>query len=521
MGDARDADFRKSARGTACRFPVKLRFSTSADAVESLRTRCRGFEKDLLPVKVRAQRSVARGRSLAAAPCRAVRRFSGRHHVGTKLEPIGIARASALSSAPFVFGPAPNSNPQSSMASLVGATCTVAPVRGVRGSRVSQTRNTVTRAASAHTDGDTTVPASPAVTRRAALSAVTASVASIALASPAFAGIFDGLSLPDAVAGDVKAKRVINLPKLEVDPISAEEGYPLTNGGDKGKAQQQYLKFIEPIINDAIDLPFGEYMRLALHDSGSFNVVGKKNGANGSIRFELGRPENAGVKEAFASIEKIKAKIDKVVTQPISYADCIAIVPHFAARLAFKKYYFEEMGPDDPNFEFLFVGTNPYLGAKIRVGRRDASEADPEGLIPGDGATSEELTTWFKRMGLGPNQLCMFAPFLYKDDSQKGLDLASQDGVNRAVLDQYASQRKLGKRAPGPAVTIIKNFKVMTDNCIPGGNPYVGGDRNPPYVEYARIRGGGEIPRVTTFGAYPGSADLGSSKFAQKVRGDR
>ncbi len=162
MGDARDADFRKSARGTACRFPVKLRFSTSADAVESLRTRCRGFEKDLLPVKVRAQRSVARGRSLAAAPCRAVRRFSGRHHVGTKLEPIGIARASALSSAPFVFGPAPNSNPQSSMASLVGATCTVAPVRGVRGSRVSQTRNTVTRAASAHTDGDTTVPASPA-----------------------------------------------------------------------------------------------------------------------------------------------------------------------------------------------------------------------------------------------------------------------------------------------------------------------------------------------------------------------
>ena len=61
----------------------------------------------------------------------------------------------------------------------------------------------------------------------------------------------------------------------------------------------------------------------------------------------------------------------------------------------------------------------------------------------------------------------------------------------------------------------------MTDNCIPGGNPYVGGDRDPPYVEYARIRGGGEIPRVTTFGAFPGSADLGSSKFAQKVRGDR
>lgn len=102
-----------------------------------------------------------------------------------------------------------------------------------------------------------------------------------------------------------------------------------------------------------------------------------------------------------------------------------------------------------------------------------------------------------------------------------GLDAVSGSGVNRAVLDQFESQRKAGKRAPGPAVTIIKNFKLLTDNCIPGGNPYVGGDRDPPYVEYAYIRGGGEIPRVTTFGAYPGSSDLGSSKFAQRVRGDR
>jgi L-ascorbate peroxidase len=141
--------------------------------------------------------------------------------------------------------------------------------------------------------------------------------------------------------------------------------------------------------------------------------------------------------------------------------------------------------------------------------------------VPGADATGDDLVAWFKRMGLGPNQLCMLAPYLYKGDEQKGLDLAAQDGTNRAVLDQYASQRKLGKRAPGPAVTIIKKFKDMTDNCIPGGNPYVGGDRDPPYVEYAYIRGGGEIPRVTTFGAFPGSSDLGSSKFAQKVRGDR
>ena len=110
----------------------------------------------------------------------------------------------------------------------------------------------------------------------------------------------------------------------------------------------------------------------------------------------------------------------------------------------------------------------------MRIGRRDADAADPAGLVPGADATPEDLVQWFKRMGLGPNQLCMFAPYLYKGDEAKGVDLAAQDGTNRAVLDQYASQRKLGKRAPGPAVTIIKKFKDMTDNCIPGGNPYVG-----------------------------------------------
>jgi L-ascorbate peroxidase len=87
----------------------------------------------------------------------------------------------------------------------------------------------------------------------------------------------------------------------------------VTNGGDKGRAQQQYIKFIEPVIMANLELPFQDYMRLALHDAGSYQVVGKKNGANGSIRFELDRPENKDVKEAFKSIEKIKKAIDAVV----------------------------------------------------------------------------------------------------------------------------------------------------------------------------------------------------------------
>jgi L-ascorbate peroxidase len=346
--------------------------------------------------------------------------------------------------------------------------------------------------------------------------------ATLGASTPALADIFDDVAEGALTlgGGDVKEKREINLPKLQIEPVSREEGYKLTNGGDKGRAQQQYLKFVEPTILANIDLPYSEYMRLALHDAGTFQVVGKKNGANGSIRFELDRPENKDCKKAFDSIEKIKKAVDATVNQPMSYADLIALVPHFAARIDFARDYYEVMGEDDPNFEFLFIGTNPYLGAKMRIGRKDADGPDPEGLVPGADASTEDLVAWFKRMGLGPNQLVMFAPFMYEDPA-KGLDLAVQDGTNASVANQYDSQRKLGKRAPGPAVTIIKKLKDMTDICIPGGATYIGGNRDPDYVEYAYIRGGGEIPRVTTFGAFPGSSDLGSSKFAQKVRGDR
>ena len=72
------------------------------------------------------------------------------------------------------------------MAALVGANFTVAPARRVGGSRVSNKRSTVTRASAK--DEQTTDVTAPVVNRRAALSAVTASVASLAAASPAFAG---------------------------------------------------------------------------------------------------------------------------------------------------------------------------------------------------------------------------------------------------------------------------------------------------------------------------------------------
>ena len=312
-------------------------------------------------------------------------------------------------------------------------------------------------------------------------------------------------------------KREILLPDLEVTPLTREEGYRGTTGANKSKAQIEFAQYIAPIIEENVELDFGSYFRLALADLGSYFVVGKKNGLNGSVRFELDRPENAGLRPAFQSIEKIKKAVDAKTTQPITYADLIAIVPHFAARKQFRADYVAEMGTDK-DYEFLFIGTNPFLGAKIRIGRRDAETADPEGLIPLANANGEDLLTWFRRMGLGPNELAALAPYLY-EDPQKGIDIVGQNGTCSRLLEVYETQRILGKRAPGPAVTIIKNLKQLTDQCITGGPLSVApAQLDPLYVDYAFIKGDGEIPRVSATAAYPNSIYDSGSKLAMQLR---
>jgi L-ascorbate peroxidase len=83
----------------------------------------------------------------------------------------------------------------------------------------------------------------------------------------------------------------------------------------------------------------------------------------------------------------------------------------------------------------------------------------------------------------------------------------------------YETQRILGKRAPGPAVTIIKNLKQCTDQAIPGGPLSVApAQLDPLYVDYAFIKGGGEIPRVEAYPAVPGAIERGGSLLAVQLR---
>ena len=72
----------------------------------------------------------------------------------------------------------------------------------------------------------------------------------------------------------IKAKRAVNLPKLEVEPLDRLEGAARTSGANKSKAQIEYAQYIAPIIEDNIDLDFGSYFRLALADAGYAPTLG-------------------------------------------------------------------------------------------------------------------------------------------------------------------------------------------------------------------------------------------------------
>ncbi|CAB4266766.1 unnamed protein product [Prunus armeniaca] len=64
-------------------------------------------------------------------------------------------------------------------------------------------------------------------------------------------------------------------------------------------------------------------LRLVFHDAGTFQVDENSGGMNGSVIYELDRPENKGLKSPFKILEKAKSEVDTV--QPVSWADMISV----------------------------------------------------------------------------------------------------------------------------------------------------------------------------------------------------
>ncbi|XP_065848771.1 putative L-ascorbate peroxidase 6 [Euphorbia lathyris] len=120
-------------------------------------------------------------------------------------------------------------------------------------------------------------------------------------------------------------------------------------------------------------------LRLVFHDAGTFEINDNSGGMNGSIIFELDRPENAGLKKSLKVVEKAKKEVDAI--QPVSWADMIAVAGAEAVSIC--------GGPTIP----------------VELGRLDSVAPDAEGRLPEESLNASGLKQSFRTKGLSTQEL--------------------------------------------------------------------------------------------------------------------
>uniref|UniRef100_A0A2P2KQ21 Peroxidase n=2 Tax=Rhizophora mucronata TaxID=61149 RepID=A0A2P2KQ21_RHIMU len=120
-------------------------------------------------------------------------------------------------------------------------------------------------------------------------------------------------------------------------------------------------------------------LRLVFHDAGTFELDENSGGMNGSIIYELDRPENAGLMKSTKILEKAKRQVDRI--QPVSWADMIAVAGAEAVSIS--------GGPTIP----------------VALGRLDTMGPDAEGNLPQESLDALGLKQCFQRKGLSTQEL--------------------------------------------------------------------------------------------------------------------
>ncbi|KAL9288872.1 putative L-ascorbate peroxidase 6 [Arabidopsis thaliana] len=130
-------------------------------------------------------------------------------------------------------------------------------------------------------------------------------------------------------------------------------------------------------------------LRLVFHDAGTFELDDHSGGINGSIAYELERPENIGLKKSLKALNpsllsvgvlaKAKVKVDEI--QPVSWADMISVAGSEAVSIC--------GGPTIP----------------VVLGRLDSAQPDPEGKLPPETLSASGLKECFKRKGFSTQEL--------------------------------------------------------------------------------------------------------------------
>ena len=215
------------------------------------------------------------------------------------------------------------------------------------------------------------------------------------------------------------------------------------------RAQTVYAGFCIPIIEKNVTASYETLISLAIRDAGSYDAVSGTGGLNGSVRFELDRPENKRFVDAVAQLEAAKREIDAKAGAPIGWADLIALAPFATARYQFLRDYCGVTPRYEPRWQYKagdinivgcdmedmlrapyghsaeqieatswfrqsFAGVGPLTGQRVHMGRADATAADAStyASYPLPGASAAEYKAWFRRMRLSLPALVNLAPYV-------------------------------------------------------------------------------------------------------------
>ena len=215
------------------------------------------------------------------------------------------------------------------------------------------------------------------------------------------------------------------------------------------RAQTVYAGFCIPIIEKNVPASYETLISLAIRDAGSYDAATGTGGLNGSIRFELDRPENKRFVDAVRQLEAAKKEIDEKAKEPVGWADLIALAPFATARYQFLRDYCGVTPRYEPRWQYKagdinivgcdmedmlrapyghsaeqieatswfrqsFAGVGPLTGQRVHMGRADATAADAStyASYPLPGASAAEYKAWFRRMRLSLPALVNLAPYV-------------------------------------------------------------------------------------------------------------
>ncbi|KAK8597461.1 hypothetical protein V6N13_094868 [Hibiscus sabdariffa] len=167
---------------------------------------------------------------------------------------------------------------------------------------------------------------------------------------------------------------------ISIDECDYRQHNPgLSTIGRQRSGQSEYLRIKEEISKVLTKAKAAGVLRLVFHDAGTFEMNENLGGMNGSIVFELERPENAGLKKSVKVLEKAKKEIDAI--RSVSWADMIAVGGAEAVSVC--------GGPKIP----------------VILGRLDSGEPDPEGKLPEETLDAAGLKQCFQRKGFSTQEL--------------------------------------------------------------------------------------------------------------------